>query len=99
MDWNQSTWGWLAKLSPTLSGTASTGVVHSTGHTNDTVNASTGAFIFCNLIILFLTTAYMVWRVYVKDKKLTPSLQNELGIMVEGQHPAEANISKSSNKY
>jgi hypothetical protein len=54
--------------------------MHISGHLDKSVNASTGAFVLCNLIILVLSTFYVVWRVYSKKKFLTESFKREHGL-------------------
>lgn len=82
LDWKTDTWSYLVKLSHTLSGGAELGG-SVTGHTSVSVNGTTGAFIFLGLIFLFLSTAYLAFRVYKQDKKLTPKLEKELGLEEE----------------
>ena len=60
-----------------LKATAQTNSI--SGHLDETVNASVGAFVLCDLIIMVLSTFYMAWRVYYKKKYLTPSYIKEFG--------------------
>ena len=67
----------LAKHTHSLSLTAQVNSI--SGHADTSVNASTGAFVFCDLIIIVLSTIYMAWRIYYKKKYLTPGYIKEYG--------------------
>ena len=69
--WKSTTLTWLFSLSTKLSSSKT----HHSGHASVTVNGSTAAFVLCNLVILVLSTFYMVWRVYYKKKFLTESFK------------------------
>jgi len=55
------------------------------------VNATTGAFVLLNLILITVSSLYFMYRVYKQNKFLSPSLKKELGF--EEQVPTE--VSKS----
>lgn len=72
--WTKDTWPWLVQFSPTLNSNLT---LHNAGHDDMNVNGAIGAFVMSNLIILILSTFYMVWRVYSKKKYLTESFKRE----------------------
>lgn len=94
---NTATYTWVVQFSQSLSVTTDATVALS-GHTDSTVNASTGAFVFCNLIIIVLSTLYMVWRVYKMEKYLTESFKKDYQIPLENPRMLEVELKLESQE-
>ena len=84
MELEKETYEWLMSLSVEKSNTAEDGSMidpskSGSGHSKESVNGSTGAFVMCALFLLIASTLYMIWRVYFNQKYLTDSWKKEFG--------------------
>jgi len=66
-DWVSDTWKWIASMSQSLTPTGAS----LSGHRDAGISQASGALVLMCLIMLSLSTLYMVWRVYMKKKYLT----------------------------
>jgi hypothetical protein len=53
--------------------------------------SAVGTFIACTIILLFLTSAYLAWRVYIKGKYRFEKLKVEKKESDKKEVPVEAN--------
>ena len=67
---------WELKASDTVTNTSG-------GHNDASINASAGAFIFATLILLILSTLYMMYRVYYQKKYFSKDWIRAYGEEVE----------------
>ena len=75
---DENTWKWVCKMSPAMEyriaeKSKNEGEeIHRFGHSNEGISETSGALMLCGIILLFMATFCMVYRVYfMKGKRLS----------------------------